>query len=131
MESQIGVLKNNNNNNNKKKDGWPGVHQLLLPPHLGLKEKMDSQGHTSFCHCPTSVYQKKEKRKRNDNNNNKKRWMARGTPTPATTPLRLKRKGGHLRAYQLWLQSQVGEQKDGLKERMDNQGHTSSCYSPR
>ena len=58
--------------------------------------------------------------------------MARGTSTSATTPLRLKRKGGQPRAYQLWLQSQVGEQKkDGLKERMDSQGHTSPCYSPR
>ena len=43
--------------------------------------------------------------------------MARGTPTPPTTPLRLKRKGGQPRAYQLWLQSQVSEKKRWLKRK--------------
>ena len=105
-----------NNNNNKQKDEWPGVHQLLLPPHLGFKEKMDSQGHTSFCHCPTWVYQQKKKKKQQQKKE-KPKMDGQGTPTPATTPLRLKRKSGQPRAYQLWLQSQVGEQKRWLKRK--------------
>ena len=79
--SDIGVSKSSNNK--KPKMDGQGYHQLLLPPHLGLKEKMDSQWHTSFCHCPTLVYQKTTTTKN-------QRWMARGTPTLATTPLRLK-----------------------------------------
>ena len=72
--------------------------------------------------------------------------MARGTPTPGTTTLRL------AKGIQLWLQSQVGEQKRWLKRKdgqprahqllllsqvsvkknknMSGQGYTNSCYHP-
>ena len=38
----------------------------------------------------------------------KTRWVARGTPTPATNLLRLARKDGQPRAHQLLLLSHVG-----------------------
>ena len=132
------------------KDGWPGVHQLLLPPHLGFYKGKDGQpGAHQLLPLSHMGVSKKKRRKRN---NQEKRWMARGTPIPATNALRLKRKGGQPRAYQLWLQPQVGEPKRWLKgkdgqsrahqlwllsqvsvkknKNMSGQGYTNSCYHP-
>ena len=33
--------------------GWPRIHQLLLPPHVGRNQKMGGQGYINFCYHPT------------------------------------------------------------------------------
>ena len=121
--------------------GYSFVHQLLLPPHLGFKRKDGQPGaHQLLPLSHTGVSTKKKKKQQKKS----QKWMASGAPTPATTPLRLKRKGGQPRAYLLWLQSQVGERKrwlirkDGqpralqllLLSQVSVKKNKNSCYHP-
>ena len=86
----------------KTKDGWPGVHQLLLPPHLGLKK--DGQQRAYQFLLLSKVGEQKRWLKRTDGQprahqllllsqvgvkrkQKTKRWLPRDTLTPATTPI--------------------------------------------